>query len=194
MVRSSMRDNPERASVPPTPPLSPLQQVLPRVDDPIELLQACHDKVRRFAALACRLRDHLATMPAARPPDAQAVDAASAILRYFDIAAPLHHDDEELNLFPALRALGHAPLAQAIDALAQEHGALAARWQALHPWLEAIAQGQAHPAPAGVDAFATHYIDHARREEAEVYPWASHLPPQEISRIADAMVRRRTHR
>ena len=49
-----------------------LQPVTPSIEDPLELLKACHDKVRRFSALVPRLRDHLAR----HGPDAQAQEAA----------------------------------------------------------------------------------------------------------------------
>lgn len=37
--------------------------------------------------------------------DAVACDAATAIMHFFDHDAPLHHEDNELILFPMLRAL-----------------------------------------------------------------------------------------
>src|SRR5690606_14017621 len=161
----------------------------PSVDDPIELLLACHDKIRRFASLTRKLRDHLAALPAGpsgvAAPDAQAVEAARSILRYFEIAAPLHHADEEDDLYPALCALGQPPLAQAIGALNAEHGELDALWARLRPWLKAIAEGHPHAAPAEVDAFAERYTAHARGEEEAVYPAAAQLPAEQIKRIAD---------
>lgn len=166
----------------------PLQPIAPRIDDPIELLVACHDKVRRFAGLTLRLRDHLAT----KGPDEQAQEAAQSILRYFNIAAPLHHDDEEVNLFPALRQLAIAELNQHMAQLEAEHTELAALWQSLQAWLTATAAGQPHPAPDGVEAFAQHYQAHARREEDVIYPFASRLTAEQIGRISAAMVARRT--
>lgn len=170
----------------------PLQAVAPSIDDPIELLLACHGKVRRFAALALRLRDHLATTGPDTGPDAQAREAAQAILRYFNIAAPLHHDDEELDLFPALRRLGQPDLNAGMDALEAEHAELATLWASLGPWLNAIAEGHAHATPESVDAFAARYVAHAQREEDEIYPGAVHLTPDQVGRISAAMVQRRT--
>lgn len=165
-----------------------LQPVAPSIDDPIELLQACHDKVRRFAGLTLRLRAHLAE----RGPDAQAQEAARSILRYFDMAAPLHHDDEDLDLFPALRAMEQPELTRCIGELEAQHESLGHLWQALRPWLSATAEGQACPPPAEVDAFAAAYPAHAAREEAEIYPAAAQLSPAQLRQISDAMVRRRT--
>ncbi len=165
-----------------------LQPIAPSIDDPIELLMACHEKVRRFAGLAVRLRDHAANKGA----DGQAQEAARSILRYFNIAAPLHHDDEEVDLFPALRQLGDAQLNLSMAQLESEHGKLAGLWHSLVPWLESISAGTDHPAPPSVDDFARSYPAHAQREEDEVYPFASRLRPEQIKQISAAMVARRT--
>ena len=165
-----------------------LQPVAPSIDDPIELLQACHDKVRRFAGLTLRLRSHVAE----RGPDAEAQEAARSILRYFDMAAPLHHDDEDRDLFPALRSLAQPELTNCIDELQAQHESLGHLWHALRPWLSATAEGQACPPPAEVDEFAVVYPAHAAREEAEIYPAAAQLSATQLRQISDAMVRRRT--
>lgn len=49
------------------------------------------------------------------PPtcDVQAQAAAAQILRYFNVAAPLHHQDEDEDLFPALLALHQPALSEA---------------------------------------------------------------------------------
>ena len=165
-----------------------LQPVAPSIDDPIELLQACHDKVRRFAGLTVRLRAHLAD----RGADDQAQEAAKSILRYFDVAAPLHHEDEDMDLFPALRALGQTDLNARIDELQAQHDSLGRLWQALRPWLMAVSAGQTHEIPAEADDFAMAYPAHAAREESEIYPAASQLSAATVQRISEAMVRRRT--
>jgi hemerythrin-like domain-containing protein len=122
----------------------PIQPIAPRIDDPIELLLACHEKVRRFADLTVRVRDHVAKHGA----DKQAQEAAQSILRYFNIAAPLHHDDEEQDLFPALRTQGIHSLNLAIDHLATEHLALGKLWKSVQGWLDDVSQGAAQAAPS----------------------------------------------
>lgn len=160
----------------------------PSIDDPIELLLACHEKVRRFTTLTCKLRDHVALNGA----DAQAAEAAQSILRYFDMAAPLHHEDEDLDLFPALMRLGHTSLNRQIEILSDEHDALYGQWQRVRPWLLGLTEGHAAPAPAMIDSFARSYQHHAQLEESELYPWAKHLGVDQIQRISQAMVRRRS--
>lgn len=170
----------------------PLQPVAPSIDDPIELLLACHDKVRHFANLAQRLRDHLNKLPEAAPVDTPAQEAAQAILRYFTVAAPLHHADEEIDLFPALRLVGTPELRAHVDTLTAEHSELGGLWQNLQTWLQDIAKGHAHRPPDCVDDFALRYSAHAQREEDEVYPSATHLSVDQLKRISQAMVKRRT--
>ena len=68
-------------------------------DEPFEMLAACHERVQRMLRLLRRLAAHLGEHGA----DAQAAQAAVDVMRYFDEAAPRHHDDEELHVLPRLR-------------------------------------------------------------------------------------------
>ena len=155
------------------------------------LLRACHEKVVRFTTLAQRLQAHVRQQGV----DEQAGEAAQAVLRYFTLAAPLHHADEDDDLFVALRALGHLTLTARIDALQAEHDTLGQQWAEVRPWLEAIAAGQLPSAPGpDVDGFATRYRDHAHAEESDVYPHAAELSPAALKALADAMVARRQPR
>ncbi len=165
------------------------------------LLLACHDKVRRFANLLLRLQQHAA----AQGRDAQAQDAARSVLRYFEVAAPLHHADEDEDLYPALMALGDADATARIQALSAEHSELNALWQQLAPWLRHLAadvdvastsdaEGARMAADASATAsdFAARYLAHAEAEERELYPLATRLSADTLVRIAQAMVARRT--
>jgi hemerythrin-like domain-containing protein len=155
------------------------------------LLRACHEKVVRFTTLAQRLQAHVRQQGV----DEQAREAAQAVLRYFTLAAPLHHADEDDDLFVALRALGHLTLTARIDALQAEHDTLGQQWAEVRPWLEAIAAGQLPSGPEpDVDGFATRYRDHAHAEESDVYPHAAELSPAALQALADAMVARRQPR
>ena len=58
-------------------------------EQPFEMLTACHERVHRMLRLLGKLREHLAT----RGHDEQAAQAARDVMRYFDQAAPLHHED-----------------------------------------------------------------------------------------------------
>ena len=74
-------------------------------EQPFEMLEACHERVQRSLALLQRLVDHVDR----NGHDADSRSAARDVLRYFDIAGPHHHEDEERHVFP--------PLQQHADAL-----------------------------------------------------------------------------
>lgn len=159
----------------------------PSFEQPLEMLVACHDKVRHFARLALRLAEHVAQNGA----DAEAGQAAASILRYFDHAAPLHHADEEADLFPALDALCDPAVSAALARLEAEHCDLGACWQAVRPWLVAIEHGRPSPAPAMLWRFGEDYPAHAEREEREVYPAACRLSTAQLAQIGRRMRARR---
>lgn len=154
---------------------------------PLELLYACHERVRRFTGLTERLVAHTA----ARGADAEAREAAESVLRYFEQALPLHHADEEADVFPALRALHDAALSAAIAALEDEHVALDAQWQRVAPWLRQLAAGAAAPAPAGIADFSAAYARHIEAEEGEVFVAIERLPEAVVHAVAARMRARR---
>ncbi|MDY0108049.1 MAG: hemerythrin domain-containing protein, partial [Giesbergeria sp.] len=78
-------------------------------DTPFEMLAACHERVLRSLALLQKLQDYLH----GHPCDDSARQAARDVLRYFDVAAPLHHEDEELHVFPPLLERGTADVVAA---------------------------------------------------------------------------------
>jgi len=134
-------------------------------DEPFAMLQACHERVERSLALLERLMAHLAQHGA----DAQARDAARDVMRYFDIAAPQHHEDEERHVLPALRAQGLGDLA---DRLAADHVAMSAAWHELRPRLAAVERGDAAPALAAtpdVPRLAALYREHIALEEGSAF-------------------------
>ncbi len=139
-------------------------------DQPFEMLTACHERVQRMLALLQRLAEHLV----GHGPDDQAAQAAHDVMRYFDLAGPAHHLDEELHLLPWLAAHGHAELAERLH---QEHGHMAAAWADVRAGLLAVVAGE-WPL-AGDDstverwaAFAALYREHIEAEESVAYPAA----------------------
>ncbi|MGQ5522151.1 hemerythrin domain-containing protein [Chitinimonas sp. PSY-7] len=165
---------------------APISQA-PSFDDPVGLLTACHDNVRRFCALSLKLDTHISQQGV----DEEAATAASNILRYFDNAAPLHHADEEDDLFPSLRALDDPKLSADLKQIEAEHAELARLWSDVRPWMQAIADRAAPVRPASLAAFAHDYPAHAAREEALLYPAAQRLPADPLARIGRNMSQRR---
>jgi hemerythrin-like domain-containing protein len=155
-------------------------------DNPFEMLTSCHERVERMLGLLERLGEHVGRHGA----DANARSAASDLLRYFDLAAPHHHEDEERHVFPRLVADGHAPLA---ERLRGEHRRMDQQWRAMRGPLLALAEGQAPAAGLlEIDAFTSLYRLHIAAEEAHAYPLARpKLDAGALQEMGSEMARRR---
>lgn len=159
-------------------------------DDPVALLMACHDRVRQYAGLTLKLAEYLAD----HDTDAQARAAANSILRYFDVAAPLHHQDEEEDLFPLLAERGDEMLKALVGiAMFEQHVALAALWQQVRTRLLAIAAGESADLPLALATeFARQYPAHALVEDEQIYPFAAKLlSAEELAVLGQSMASRR---
>lgn len=159
---------------------------------PFEMLQACHERVERMLRLLARLREHVA----ARGADDQARQAARDVMRYFDLAAPQHHLDEERHVFPPLLARGEPGIVALVRRLQDDHAQMEARWAAARAVLDALAQGAlaalTPPQEALLEAFAGLYADHIRAEDGIAYPQAQRLLDEPaLSRMAQDMMARR---
>lgn len=142
-------------------------------EQPFEMLQACHERVQRSLGLLERLVEHVD----ASGHDASSRSAASDVLRYFDIAAPHHHEDEEQHVFPVVAAGGDARMRETVAQLQADHVRMSAVWGQLR--LVLLAWRDADPAPpvsnsdrALVQDFIRCYADHIPLEETLVYPAA----------------------
>lgn len=84
-------------------------------EDLLDLLMACHARIRAFSALAVALGERPALTPE------EVVDACDRVSRYFSEALPLHARDEEESILP--RLLGRDPaLDAALARMRDEHG------------------------------------------------------------------------
>ena len=141
-------------------------------EQPFEMLEACHERVHRTLNLLYRLREHLILHGAGE----QARQAARDVMRYFDVAAPEHHRDEELHVFPALIALRDAQIHALVALLRDDHLQMESRWKGARSVLAAIADGAQSRLSAAdeahLDAFAGLYAGHIRAEEEIAYPAA----------------------
>ncbi len=141
-------------------------------DQPFALLLGCHGRIERMDRLLVRLLAHVRQ----RGCNAEARQAATKVLRYFDIAAPLHHEDEELHVFPLLRERGGSGFVELLDGLEADHRELATLWQTLRPWLEQAEAGTATAAdPAVADAatrFGALHATHIALENTRIFPAA----------------------
>lgn len=165
-------------------------------DAPLEMLAECHRRVEAQLGTLQRLVPHLA----ARGSDRAAAEAAEAVLRYFEQAAPRHHADEEQDLFPALfesmAGSDAVCLRGIVEALLAEHAELDRRWRALRTALRRVAAREpATLEAAEVQAFQALYAAHIAREEGELLPMAARLLSDEtLARIGQSMRERRGER
>lgn len=160
---------------------------------PLEMLAACHVRIEQQCATLQRLVPHVAVHGA----DALAREAAAGVMRYFDMAAVLHHADEEADLFPALiesMAGSDAVCLRELTAgLAAEHRELESRWRPVRDALAPLAAGAAAALDAAaVAAFVGLCQRHIAREERELLPMAARLLGDDaLERVGRAMRARR---
>lgn len=150
-------------------------------EQPFEMLAACHERVIRSLALLARLQEHLRQHGGLYQSDKarQGRQAAQDVMRYFDQAAPEHHRDEELHVFPVLVAQGDPATLALVSRLQRDHLQMESHWVQARSVLAAIAHRQvtvldtAHH--AALDAFAGLYAAHIEAEESIAYPAAQAL-------------------
>ena len=132
-------------------------------EQPFDMLLACHERVERSLALLERLLQHACD----HGWDAMARSAAIDVLRYFDVAAPLHHQDEEQHVFPRL-----AP--ELAQTLLEQHRQMERLWAHLRLALQPGVEGDHRAATAASQVDATPFIalyrQHAALEEAQAFP------------------------
>ena len=162
---------------------------------PFEMLAACHERVERMLALQTRLQQHLQE----KGRDEAARQAARDVMRYFDLAAPLHHQDEELHVFPPLLAGPDAGLRIVVERLLQDHRTMGRSWPEARHVLELIAESPtagwtplAATQTAALDGFAALYVRHLADEDHLVYPAAeTALTGQALQAMSRDMMQRR---
>jgi len=156
--------------------MKPLSTPSAGCEHPLELLDACHERILRFADMVPKIGRHLA----AKGVDGEVRQAAIGVIRYFDGAGARHHIEEEEDLFPALlrcappRELGS--LHRLLRRLRQDHNELEALWSAMRVRLQRLADGtETQLDTYAADAFVEHYHRHIALEEAELLPLAHRL-------------------
>lgn len=166
-------------------------------EQPFELLEACHERVDRTLALLQRLVAHIDN----QGHDASSRSAASDVMRYFDLAAPHHHLDEERHVFPAVLDSGNVAWIEAVKTLLQDHEDLHQQWadlrQVLQVWANegmasATVTEQTHQA---VNTYCERYAQHKLLEDGVVYPAARSLmtAPEALHAMGSEMKARRQH-
>lgn len=164
---------------------------------PFEMLSACHERVERMLDLLAKLRTHLIE----KGWDTQAATASADVMRYFDLAAPQHHLDEEMHVFPAVLALNNARLNLLVFRLKEDHREMQRLWTCVRETLASVTQSDAQrwtgfsvEDKTDMDAFMSIYKDHIHGEEIEIYPAArKSLDGEQLQSMSREMMRRRGH-
>ena len=165
------------------------------MEAPFEMLATCHERVKRTLALLVRLQQHLL----GNGLDDSARQAARDVMRYFDLAAPLHHQDEELHAFPPLLTGSDAGLRALVQRLVQDHRDMKVAWPQARSVLQTIAESPALDwAPLGpiktfaLNRFAGLYRRHLADEDHLAYPAAQALLSGDaLQAMSEDMAKRR---
>lgn len=163
-------------------------EAAPDFSDPLGLLQACHQRI----LAQCETLERLARAIADEGASLQVSQAASQVHRYFTKSAALHHQDEELDLFPHL-ARQSLKLADRVHRLKHSHTELDQLWKAIAPLL--ARPGSITDLPAfttQVEQFVTLQREHIAQENEELLDIAQHIfSADELRKIGRAMAERR---
>lgn len=162
-------------------------------DGLIDLLLACHERIRSFVGVAAEVgrRDDL--------DEAEAREALDGAARYFREAFPLHVADEEESVLPRLRDAGE-DVARALEVMRLEHRAHEPLVRVL---IAAIDDARATPSSTPARAALLAVAEQAERElgihlaqeERGIFPVIAARITADEERAAIAEVRaRRTSR
>ena len=160
--------------------------------DIVDLLLDCHERIRSMTTLARRLSE------ASGVPEAEVVDAADRVRRYFGIALALHARDEDESVVPRLR--GKDPLLdRELEDMSREHGEHEQPVAKLLEACDVLAEdpGRLHEvAPALGEAareLERHFEGHLAREERVIFPAIrDRLAAEELARMAEELRARRS--
>jgi hemerythrin-like domain-containing protein len=168
-------------------------QLPPGYEDPLRLIQGAHVRIEQRTALLVELCKHVA----ATGVDETARKTADAVLRYFDEASVLHHEDEERDLFPTL--LGATPpqdrkaVERTLARLTAHHKEMHELHATLRPCLVAMSQGHLVALDPSLCArIHDLYVEHIAIEETEIMPLAQErLSATAVRQLAESMAARR---
>src|SRR6476661_265403 len=147
--------------------------------DPTGLLSDCHRRIEMFMGT---LEAVAAVID--RPPAEDTVRALESALRYFREAAPKHTADEEISLFPRLRAVGGVEVEQVlgvVERLQSDHARadIAHREVALlgSEWLNAgtLPAAKSERLKALITELKELYGSHIETEDQQVFPLAERV-------------------
>lgn len=153
----------------------------------LERFTDCHERIRKFCALARRL--------AQTPGGEEARQAAAELHRYFSVALPLHVADEEQSLAPRLGHVGDDALADHLEAMTRDHVEIDGNLVSLlDGWKKIVEEPSAARCAATrweAACLLVHFEHHLYAEETHILPLIARLPPAYADAIASEMRARR---
>jgi pyridoxamine 5'-phosphate oxidase len=159
---------------------------------PMTVLRACHERIRSECEALRRLVEHVER----RGCDDEARQIVANVIRYFDSAARVHHEDEENDLLP--RMMGAATLSRGssltrmVADIATEHRDMDRSWIELRAMLQEVMANQETLDALQVDRFVKLYRAHIAVEESNVFPLAEMLlSQQDLADMGANMAQRR---
>ncbi len=168
-------------------PDNELQKSLPGFNEPIELLCACHEKIRAHCMILEDLVDHINQ----KGFDSEASSAAKRIRDFFTKSGKLHQQDEENDLFPLLIRQS-LKIADLINDLQKEHEQLDALWQNIEHDLMKPDDIDTDKFSQQVHELCTLYRRHMAREESDFFPIARNsLSRRQLMDVGRSMAERR---
>jgi hypothetical protein len=162
-------------------------------EPPLEAMAGCNQRLLRHCATLRRLALYLGECGF----DAEARAANGQLLRFFDHALPLHHADQQEDLFPALiesmAGSDAVCLRDLTDAVARQQGELRLQWLRLRPALLQLASGRAGALPVrDIEGFIGTCRSCVGCEDEELLPMAARLlSDNQVAGLGAAMRARR---
>lgn len=161
-------------------------------EDAVQLLMACHLRIRHFSATAVKL----AHAQAASPADIRM--SAAGVSRYLSVSLPLHEADEEESVRPRLNAVGDERVRRALVAMHDQHQAIDELVERLLPLLKLVERNPDAIHNVGAEICSTAkalqeiFDAHLKLEEEVVFPAIPQaLPEQERAAMLKEMQQRR---
>lgn len=163
-------------------------------DNPLGLLSDCHRRIEHFLSVLIKACESARQAPLG-PAELAALDKA---LQYFRESAPKHTADEEVSLFPRLRARGGQDAIRYMSALEDDHQAANHDHELVDSlgrrWIEQgiLSEAEFSQMKQALDRLAGLYARHIQIEDREVFPLAGRvLPADQLAQIGREMAERR---
>ncbi len=161
-------------------------------ENAIDMLVSCHERIRRFTALARKIAECSEASPD------QICDAAADVHRYFTVALPLHEADETLSVEPRLQAAAPgSEEALAAQEMLRQHTRINAVLRQLLPLWDALCREPEKSSEFSprllqlTSEFEALWAVHLKLEEETVFPAIRQLDDSEKDEILREMRERR---